>query len=108
VEATAAPRPACPAVGAPERLSLAAGESAVTASGLTVAFDGSTADHYEDGSFDTLLHLRFVRDDEVDQWLPSMFATPVTPVRPILGHCVTLEEGAPARIALTVALSAEP
>jgi hypothetical protein len=85
-------------VGCPdgEALELVAGATATTTSGLEVTFDGSSLDHYDDGSFALLLELTFRSKGEKVHRILSGYAMPREEV--ILGHCVVLVESADGRV----------
>ena len=76
--------------GEVERISLRAGESASTSSGLHITFLGTTHDDYEDGSFDVLARFVFRLGGMRTEWMPSLRPTSydMLSFRTLLGHCL--------------------
>ena len=101
---------ACLEMGEPERLTVEVGGSAATASGLTVSFEGASHDSFDDGGFDTNIHLELTGTAEgaaPSPWMPSAHAAPA--FRAFGDFCVRLAESSDTAVTLDVApLSSKP
>jgi hypothetical protein len=84
-----------------ERIALVPGGWFMSASGLSVRFEGASHDHYDDGKTALLLSLSLWDARESSSWLPNALATPES--QRILGRCVTVIEGSEHAVVLLIA-----
>ncbi len=85
---TAEHKDACPLPADAPTLDIPVGGRRTSPSGLSVQYQGTSHDQYDDGRFEVLAHLVFRRGNDEAQRMPSALSPPTS--SQILGHCVRL------------------